>query len=188
MLNRVLVLLVSVVFATALLGVGPSACGKEPNIHSTQQGLSSDCIVCHQSAYVAAVNPKHADFPDTCQDCHNTELWSPLDKGVGDTIHEIEVVKTKLECASCHKDEYDKTTKPKHDPIFPIDCKDCHSTEQYAPLPRDIHGTQRFVKDPTCFPCHEEDYKRAVPDHSSFAKTCEACHNTGTAWKPIKTP
>lgn len=194
MLNRLLVLFMGLVFVVALFGGGGAACGAEPNVHQTKQAQSNECIVCHQSAYVAANNPRHQDaFPEGCHECHSTNLWSPLDKEVGSTIHEIEVVKT-LACAGCHKDEYDKTTKPKHDPIYPTDCKDCHGTDTYAPTKVDIHTTTTFatqVATPdSCYPCHKEQYDTQA-DHKGYPKACGGCHNTGSptvkAWLPTKT-
>ncbi|MBX3226563.1 MAG: hypothetical protein KIT84_32110 [Labilithrix sp.] len=201
MTNRILVVFIGLAFLVAVFGGGPAACGSEPDVHETKLALENDCIVCHKAAYVAALSPRHeGSIPDTCDDCHSTELWSPLSKQAdAKTIHALEIVTSnKVKCEGCHKDDYDATTKPKHEGMFPTDCADCHSTETYKPLPKDIHTTASFAKisaaADSCYTCHKEQYDNN-PTHKGDQKpkncaVAPGCHNVGSptvkAWLPLK--
>lgn len=181
-MERVLALFLALAFATSLSGL---ACGKAPNIHDTQEAKSNDCLHCHTSAYRAASNPKHdQSFPSTCDDCHDTKAWAPIPK-----LHELDAVQKKT-CVDCHQKEYDATTQPDHKARnFPTDCKDCHDTDKYKPLARDIHTTQTFGKQ-ECYSCHKDNYDNTTkPNHkqANIPTTCAGCHNAGGAWVPLKT-
>lgn len=181
-LDRVLVLFIGGALVAALSGL---ACGAKLDVHETQEAKSNDCVHCHTSAYQAAVNPKHEGvFDQTCDDCHvSKKAWAPIPE-----FHELDAIAQK-ECVSCHQKEYDATKKPPHaERHFPTDCKDCHDTEKYAPLPKDIHATQTFGKQ-DCYSCHQSNYENTTkPNHkqANIPTTCAGCHNAGGAWLPTK--
>ena len=162
-------------FAAAASNV---SCASEPNVHQTQEALSNPCIHCHTSAFNAAQTPPHSgSFPDTCEDCHEQDKWSPITK-----LHDKKPV-TKIDCYDCHKKDFEGVDNPLHKGINPTDqCKGCHSTDAYKPLPQDIHATPAFAI-VGCYPCHQDNYNGAKnPDHKAgnYPHTCGDCHIVGS--------
>jgi hypothetical protein len=106
-----------------------------------------DCISCHTKDYNNATNPKHSGppFGTNCASCHTTNKgWKPVTVNFHTKFpltesHNInECAKchdpnnygaAKPECASCHMNDYNATTNPKHtQPAFGTNCAECHST------------------------------------------------------------
>lgn len=111
-------------------------------------------------------------------------------------------------CVTCHRDEYQATTKPPHVGLFPDKCADCHTQSAWVPAKfshpfpligphanppngcanAKCHGDPpRYTGLPTeCVGCHQDDYDFAATKHSAhagFPTTCDDCHNS-LAWKP----
>jgi hypothetical protein len=110
------------------------------------------------------------------------------------------------DCVTCHKQDYDATTSPKHDGEFPVTCGDCHSETSWRPAAYRDHewplegehakavcsachtgDPPRYEGTPTaCIDCHADDRAEAnEPDHSGFSNDCGECHNPA-GWKPAK--
>jgi len=105
------------------------------------------------------------------------------------------------QCVTCHRDEYQATTKPPHVGLFPDTCGDCHTEEAWVPAKfqhpfplagahaeagcATCHGDPPKYDLPTqCYGCHKDDYDQSpYPGHGTFPTTCDDCHNT-LAWKP----
>jgi Cytochrome c7 and related cytochrome c len=125
------------------------------------QGLSTACISCHQKDLQQTVTaggtvPNHiaAQFPTTCETCHNFDSWLgatvnhaappinfPLTNGhanvpcaschVGGNYN-LQIAATDCGHAGCHLTTWQQTTNPAHTAaptVFPIaTCSNCHNT------------------------------------------------------------
>ena len=166
-------------------------------------GFSQQCDECHSPASRAwqggtfgAGFPHPDTFPLTgahtrvpCSQCHVNGRFAG----------------TPQQCAACHQDDFDRTSNPNHRSAgFPTTCENCHSTEQWPgatvdhnltrfPLTGAHVGVQcarchvggRFAGTPTdCFACHQDDFNRAQPNHTTagFGTNCANCHST-TGWE-----
>jgi hypothetical protein len=150
-------------------------CHTTPGVYT---GLNVACVSCHLANYQGATNPNHVagNFPQTCQTCHNTVIWStgvfahpasfPLSNGHNiacNRCHTTPGTYTGLSptCANCHLARWTATTNPPHATIhMPQTCADCHPTTTWT--------TSTFVHTPTI----------RTP-HTGIA--CATCHQGGTA-------
>ena len=114
---------------------------------------SSDCVTCHQSDYSSTTNPDHQGngFSTNCTNCHTTNPgWSPADFSNHDYFpltlgHDIK------------------------------DCKECHTSDNYADV------------SPDCVTCHQDNYNATSnPNHSNvgYSTDCASCHTTNPGWTP----
>lgn len=158
------------------------------------QGLSTDCITCHQADFTKAQLPPHtaAAFSQDCTTCHSMNSWRgakfdhaavahfPL-TGVHATLDcqschvNGKFAGTPAACVNCHLDAYKGTTNPNHTAAnFSTDCSVCHNTSTWAGATLD-HSKTKFPltgghKPLQCNQCHTG---------GSFASTpanCDACH------------
>ncbi|MCU0223366.1 MAG: hypothetical protein MUF27_04710 [Acidobacteria bacterium] len=187
-------------------------------------GKSTRCESCHQPEYDRTTDPSHrqAAFPNDCTLCHTIVGWRPstFDHGrsqfpltgahVGlscSQCHSDGVYDGKpTDCASCHRDDYDRTTDPAHGAAgFSTTCTQCHTTAtwagaSYAHTPRfpltgghaaascqSCHGDGVYAgKSTRCESCHQPDYDRTTdPSHrqAAFPNDCTLCH-TIVGWRP----
>jgi len=186
--------------------------------------LSSDCYSCHTKDYTSALNPNHyeAGFPRNCQTCHTANPgWEPanfdhnsfpLTQGhatqlCSDCHQNGNFTSTSKECFSCHNDDYQASSNPKHSAAgFSQECLTCHSTSpgwkpttfihsmfsltdgHSTPTCNECHtGDNYSTLSSECVYCHQSDYKSAVnPNHTEalFPLNCLSCHTTNPGWKP----
>ena len=140
------------------------------------QGLSTNCISCHQKDLQQTVTaggsvPNHiaAQFPLTCESCHNFDSWLganvnhaappinfPLTNGhanvpcaschVGGNYN-LQIAATDCGHAGCHLTTWQQTTNPQHSAaptVFPIaTCSNCHNTVSWQNANFD-HSTTGF--------------------------------------------
>jgi hypothetical protein len=159
------------------------------------QGLSNQCVQCHQNDYNTAASPDHrqAQFPTDCTPCHSTTAWSPAtfnhsttrfpltgahrattcDQCHGDGVY----VGKPTTCVPCHQTDYNNTTAPKHTPTsFPTTCTSCHTTTAWSPATFNHSATQFPLtgahKTVTCAQCHGDGVYTGKPT------TCVSCHQT----------
>jgi len=119
-------------------------------------------------------------------------------------LHDREEVRDS-DCYMCHVVEYEHTTDPPHDGLFPTTCEDCHTQKEWVPaygfgehewFPlteghadrecASCHtvGYQEGDTPTECVGCHSADYDRSpYPGHNVFPDTCLDCHNS-SAWIP----
>jgi hypothetical protein len=187
-------------------------------------GKSTRCESCHQSDYDRTTDPNHrqALFPSDCTLCHTIVGWRPssFDHGRsqfpltgahlalscgqchGDGVYDGKPT----DCASCHQNDYDRTTDPAHGAAgFSTACTQCHTTASwagasYAHTPRfpltgghagascqSCHGDGVYAgKSTRCESCHQPDYDRTTdPNHRQavFPNDCTLCH-TIVGWRP----
>lgn len=181
--------------------VSALACGTTTNdVHETEEAKSSTCITCHSGAYRVASNPVHVNkIPDTCQDCHSTKAWSPVEledhfwwplqnKHANlkcEACHEsgFRAGDTSKDCQSCHRKDYDEATEPKH-AGFPLDCTLCHTDTGFKPSsfkhPWPLDGAHATTP---CASCHTGD----PPAYKGTPTDCRSCHQADydTAKNPI---
>ncbi len=192
------------------------SCHRNDNLRSAQR----DCVSCHEQDYRSAREPNHvaAAFPTTCESCHRPsdarfqqarfdhQATFPL---VGQhatqscvACHANNVYRgTARECVGCHRDAYNRTTRPNHAAAgFPTTCESCHRPTDPSfggagfnhaavfPLVGQ-HATQSCVACHAnnvyrgtareCVGCHRDAYNRTTaPNHAAagFPTTCESCH------------
>ncbi|HEX6943669.1 MAG TPA: hypothetical protein VF128_12125, partial [Gemmatimonadaceae bacterium] len=183
-------------------------------------GRSTTCQGCHASDARSVTAPNHsgAGFTD-CGSCHSINTWGnarfdhnqtafPLvgahQAATCEGCHADRVFKGKsAQCVSCHRADYDGTTKPRH-AGFPTTCADCHSNTDWSGATFDhqatrfplsgahnavactsCHGDQVYQgKSMECMSCHRTAFQATTnPPHgsSSFSAPCTSCHTT-TAW------
>jgi hypothetical protein len=176
------------------------------------QNFSTDCASCHASGILAgwrggASGMKHPEtLPLTgahgrisCYECHRRDTYAGLDPA----------------CATCHQDDFDRTTRPSHKELaFPTDCASCHTNENWRatlipegtgfkhpetfplsgghakPKCADCHAQGYAGTKPECAGCHEKDFQATTnPSHvqQKFSQDCRQCHGTGQ-WKGALIP
>jgi NMD protein affecting ribosome stability and mRNA decay len=163
------------------------------------QGLSTQCISCHQREFQTTVMPNHVQFgfPTQCEACHSVDNW------LGAKFDHAKFAG--IACVACHLPDYQKTTNPNHAALnFSQTCQQCHTTVAWSPATFD-HSTVGFpltgahatvsctqchlnnnynLTTTACVSCHLKDFQGTTnPNHvqSGFPQTCEQCHNT-TSW------
>lgn len=187
------------------------------------RGKTTTCIGCHQADFTWSKAPPHAasGFPTDCLTCHTMTHWKgalfdhdksgfPLTGAHRATLcsqcHADNVYKGKPStCLSCHKSNYDLSTRPAHSQIgFSTACLACHGTSTWVgglfdhnatafPLTgahrtascNNCHADGVYRGRPsTCVACHQKDFTASKnPPHaaSGFPTTCAQCHGT-TTW------
>jgi hypothetical protein len=163
-------------------------------------GFSQDCAACHNELTWAHTDFDHnqTGFPLTnahaaltCERCHTGGVFTGLS----------------TDCVSCHRQDYDGTTSPRHGPAgFSEDCTQCHTTRGWTgadfnhagtgfpltgahkPLACDqCHtGTIYSGLSPACISCHQSDFDGTTnPNHAAarFPEDCTPCHTT-QRWTP----
>lgn len=155
-------------------------------------GLSQDCSTCHNDVHKGDLGPdcarchgqlrpfpeapefKHPDaFPLTlghskleCRTCHTT----PND-----------FTGLKNDCAACHTDTYERTTKPAHASTgLSTKCAECHKTEAWTkdvsfthPATFELKGGHEKV---ACAQCHAPGAFDAKLASFKSTGSCAACH------------
>ncbi|MCP5063688.1 MAG: hypothetical protein GY936_14670, partial [Ignavibacteriae bacterium] len=172
--------------------------------HNTNsfEGLSQDCIVCHQADYNVTTNPNHSNlnFSQDCLDCHSTNpSWRPVEFKLHDDFypllgahkiiandcaqcHTTTYENTPTDCFSCHKIEYDNTSNPNHFSAgFSADCETCHNLDAWLPATFD-HDNQFF---PIYSGEHNNDWNDCSDCHTNPSNyqvfECIHCHEHNQA-------
>ena len=160
-----------------------------------QTRLGSQCENCHTPLGWTAVKWNHGSITGVA--------LNPQHRLLGcDSCHEkLEFRPGSVQCATCHRGDYDRTQAPSHAAAgFPLQCQLCHvaasSTFRGA---RFVHAASYPLVGPhatqpcvachagnayrgtpnDCYSCHRDDYQRAAsPNHSAagFPTQCEVCH------------
>ncbi|MFC0875139.1 hypothetical protein ACE01N_01025 [Saccharicrinis sp. FJH2] len=155
----------------------------------------NNCYGCHAQDYNATTNPNHTDaqFPTTCETCHNTTGWSPSTfnhdnfyplTGAHATIadncircHSEGYTNTPSECYGCHAGDYNSATDPNHAAAnFPKVCEDCHTTSAWSPSTFN-HDAQYF---PIYSGAHRGEWNNCIDCHTNASNfgvfSCITCH------------
>jgi len=167
-----------------------SACHTTPGVYT---GESTACASCHLNLYQAAPEPNHtaAGFSTTCNQCHNTSVWSPANyqhttrfplanAHGGHACAECHTTGVYIgqpsACSACHLDDYQGATNPNHvQSGYPTTCQTCHTPTAWAngtfTHPRINRGNHSNLR---CVDCH------TVPA-ATPAFSCTHCHEHSRA-------
>lgn len=209
-----------------LSGAHQSLACTQCHLNGQYAGTSPDCASCHLKDFNGAKNPDHValGFPQTCVQCHTTTTWTgasfdhntrtsfPL-SGAHVNVACVQChvngrfAGTPKDCASCHINDFNKTTNPNHvAAAFPTDCSVCHSTATWSGAVFDhartlfpltgahtsaacasCHVNGKYAGLSTlCASCHISKFNSTTnPNHvtAGFPPTCEVCHTT-SVWAP----
>jgi hypothetical protein len=164
---------------------------------------STACYSCHTKTFNSAaipVNHAASGLPHTCQDCHNTTVWTNSSfnhtttgftlTGAHTTIdcslcHKGIVTGLTTDCYSCHNKDFASAVNPNHaSQGFPHDCTQCHSSTSWSGSTFN-HNTTGFLltaghSTAQCSQCHSSGYTNTSAD-------CYSCHtnNYNTAAVPV---
>ncbi len=179
--------------------VPPRAC-TDCHVNNNYTITNTACVSCHQTDYNNATTPvahAAAGFPTTCEQCHDTNLWTDgtfNHASTGFTLTGLHTVPPRLcsdchvnnnyalnstACVTCHLKDYQGTTNPNHvSSNFPQTCDQCHSTASWLNATFN-HNTTGFpltgnhmVPPRACTDCH-------INNNYTITNTaCVSCHQT----------
>ena len=158
---------------------------------------STTCVSCHLKDFQGTSNPNHVtqNFPQTCEQCHNTSSWLSATFDHNSTgfpltgLHTVPPRQcsdchvnnnynlTSTACVSCHLKDFQGTTNPNHVTAgFPQTCEQCHSTTSWLSATFN-HNTTGFpltgmhtVPPRQCIDCHVNN------NYNLTATACVSCH------------
>ncbi|MBZ5549677.1 MAG: hypothetical protein LAO22_17260 [Acidobacteriia bacterium] len=188
--------------------VPPRTCS-DCHINGNYNITTTTCVSCHQTDYnnaLTPVNHPQANFPTTCETCHDTIQWTDgkFDHAsTGWALTSSHMVPpractdchvngnyniTTTTCVSCHQNDYNNAKTPV-DHIaakFPTACEGCHDTVQWTDGVFN-HATTGWaltnshtVPPRTCADCHVNG------NYNITSTTCVSCHQTD--YNNAKTP
>jgi hypothetical protein len=181
--------------------------GEQPTGRFNHEGLSSDCVNCHNGELVnPGKSPDHLATSNLCQACH-----TPQGAAIIPFTDHLEVFGN---CSECHNGVTAVGKSEFHAPTT-AECDDCHNTVSFLELAPDgsfdhsnitrscsgcHNGTVSIGKTAStadtppgkhpvtsseCGNCHTTlSFLPAYPDHTGpnvVGKRCDSCHNGGTA-------
>jgi hypothetical protein len=174
----------------------PRAC-IDCHINNNYNITNTTCISCHQTDYNNAKSPvPHTGFPTTCEQCHDTVLWTdgkfdhsqtgfPLTgahtvppRVCTDCHINNNYTITNTTCISCHQTDYNNANSPVPHTGFPTTCENCHDTVLWTDGKFDHSGTgfpltgAHTVPPRVCTDCH-------INNNYKLNNTlCITCHQT----------
>lgn len=190
------------------------------HVSNVYKGTARDCVGCHRVDYNRTTAPAHAaaGFGTSCDTCHRATDASfkgasfshtPYFALVGvhaqqacATCHVNNIYKgTARDCVGCHRNDYNRTTKPAHAAAgFATTCESCHRATDASWVGGAFNHSATFAlvgvhaqvacatchvnnvfrgtaRD--CVGCHRNDYNRTTsPNHAAagYSTTCDQCH------------
>lgn len=175
------------------LGLSQQCTGCHNDVHKGE--LGNDCAKCHgqEQPFKAVPMFSHpASFPlvegharRKCSDCH-LKMANPPTEDVTEGAVLLEYKGLSTNCASCHTDDYDKTSRPAHKVAsLGTDCAKCHGVAKWTPArfdhDADFALTGAHAK-PACADCHSAGARQQEVAAFGVARTkrngqeCAACH------------
>ncbi len=147
------------------------------------QGLSSDCVTCHEEGTgVAGAFPKkalHIASSDTCATCHIASRDGFI------AVHYVDHAEIFGGCSECHNGVLAVGKSEFHIPTQ-AECDDCHNTTSFLTLlPDGSFDHSTIVR--ACKGCHNGTVavgKTPAPPHPDTQSDCSACHSTDTFTAP----
>src|ERR1700756_1939256 len=162
---------------------------------------NTPCVPCHMTDFTATTNPSHvsANFPQTCEQCHNTTSWgngtfnhaatgfaltgmhvSPPTACTACHVNSnYNLGAAQATCANCHMSAFTTTNAPNHTAVgFPQTCDLCHDTVNWmnatfnhnnTPFPLTGYHATAAV---TCAMCH------VLNNYTTVPTICSGCHIT----------
>ena len=181
---------------TGLHTVPPRTCA-DCHVNGNYTLNSSACINCHLKDFQDATAPNHvsANFPQTCETCHDTSNWMDATFNHNSTGFQLTGMHTvppractdchvdnnytlnSTACVSCHMKDFQGTTNPNHPALnFSTTCDTCHTTSAWSPATFD-HTTVNFpltgmhtVPPRLCTDCHVNN------NYNLTSIACVTCH------------
>jgi Seven Residue Repeat len=181
---------------TGLHTVPPRAC-TDCHVNNNYNLNTGACVSCHLKDYQGTTSPNHvtANFPQTCDQCHDTTNWMNATFNHASTGFPLTGLHTvpprqctdchvnnnyslnSTACVSCHLKDYQGTTNPNHVTAnFPQTCDQCHSTSTWlnATFNHDSTGFPltglHTVPPRACTDCHVNN------NYSLNSTACVSCH------------
>jgi hypothetical protein len=123
------------------------------HVNNNYNLTNTACVSCHLKDYQGTTDPNHAqaNFPQTCQQCHNTTDWGNATFNHASTGFALtgahatapclqchvngnyNLTSANTQCASCHLKDYQSTNDPNHAQAgFPQTCQQCHNTTDWG--------------------------------------------------------
>jgi hypothetical protein len=175
--------------------VPPRQCA-DCHVNNNYSITVTTCISCHQTDFNNATSPvPHTGFPTTCQQCHDTVLWTNAKfdhSTTGFILTGLHTVPPRActdchvnnnyslnstACVSCHLTNYQGTTNPNHVTAnFPQTCDQCHSTSTWLNATFNHNSTgfpltaNHMVPPRACTDCHVNN------NYSLTSTACVSCH------------
>ncbi|HTT18358.1 MAG TPA: hypothetical protein VMG82_05410, partial [Candidatus Sulfotelmatobacter sp.] len=181
---------------TGMHTVPPRACS-DCHVNNNYSLNSTACVSCHLKDYQGTTNPNHvtANFPQTCDQCHDTSNWTDATfnhNSTGFPLTGLHTVPPRqctdchvnnnyslntTACVTCHLQDYQGTTNPNHvSANFPQTCDQCHSTSTWLNSTFN-HTSTGFaltglhtVPPRACTDCHVNN------NYSLNSTACVTCH------------
>ena len=179
--------------------VPPRLC-TDCHVNNNYNLTSTACVTCHQTDYNNATTPVNhvaANFPTTCETCHDTILWTDgvfNHTSTGFTLTGAHTVPPRLctdchvannytlnstACVTCHLKDFQGTTNPNHVTAgFPQQCDLCHDTTVWTDSTFNHNNTtfpltgSHTVPPRVCTDCHVNN------NYTTLPITCIGCHQT----------
>jgi DnaJ-class molecular chaperone len=179
--------------------VPPRAC-IDCHVNGNYNLTQTTCVTCHQADYNNAKQPVDhitANFPTTCETCHDTSSWTngkfdhaqtgwaltgshtAPPRACTDCHVNNNYKLTNTACVTCHLTDYNKTTDPNHVAAgFPQTCESCHDTVKWTDATFDHSKTgfpltgAHVVPPRSCTDCHVNNNYKTLPTD------CYGCHKT----------
>jgi hypothetical protein len=175
--------------------VPPRQCA-DCHVNNNYSITVTTCVSCHQTDFNNATSPvPHTGFPTTCQQCHDTVLWTDATfdhSTTGFILNGLHTVPPRActdchvnnnynlntgACVSCHLKDYQGTTNPNHATAnFPQTCDQCHDTTNWMNATFN-HASTGFpltglhmVPPRQCTDCHVSN------NYSLNSTACVTCH------------
>jgi len=181
---------------TGMHTVPPRQC-TDCHVNNNYSLNTGACVSCHLKDYQGTTNPNHvtANFPQTCDSCHNTTSWLNATFNHNSTGFPLTGMHTvpprqctdchvnnnynlnTAACVSCHLKDYQGTTNPNHVTAnFPQTCDSCHNTTSWLNATFNHNSTgfpltgSHTVPPRQCTDCH-------VNNNYNITNTaCVSCH------------
>lgn len=189
---------------TGMHTVPPRQC---TDCHNQKNGgyniTTNACVFCHLSDYQGTTTPNHvsSNFPQTCEQCHNTSSWlnatfnhsstgfaltgahTVPPRQCGDCHVNNNYNLTSTACVSCHQNDYTNAISPVNHAAasFPTTCETCHDTIQWSDGTFNHTSTgfqltgAHTVPPRQCSDCHKNN------NYSLNSTLCYSCHQSDYA-------
>ncbi|HLV88017.1 MAG TPA: hypothetical protein VKV39_13620 [Candidatus Sulfotelmatobacter sp.] len=180
--------------------VPPRLCS-DCHVNNNYNITTTTCVSCHQTDYNNATTPVNhvaANFPTTCDQCHDTVQWTDgtfNHASTGFTLTGAHTVPPRActdchkgaspyslnstACVTCHLTDYNGTTNPNHVTAgFPQQCDLCHDTTVWTDSTFNHNNTafpltgSHTVPPRQCTDCHVNG------NYTTLPTTCVGCHQT----------
>jgi len=179
--------------------VPPRQC-TDCHVNNNYNITTTTCVSCHQNDYNNATSPVNhisANFPTTCESCHDTVQWTDATfnhTATGFTLTGSHTVPPRqctdchvnnnyglnsTACVTCHLKDYQGTTNPNHASAgFPQQCDLCHDTIVWTDSTFNHNNTafpltgSHTVPPRACSDCHVNN------NYTTLPTVCIGCHQT----------